>query len=255
MSTATAKDLLCEGFQDAVVVVLGGHGGIGACVAQQAATLGARVVVGSRSASMDAFDPNLRPGAITEHPVDLTDTTTLRALAQALDRTFGRVDVLVNSAGGTMQVPLHDLEALTDTIIDDVFVANARGGVAVIRELLPLLREGRNPVVVNVSSVAARTGVGSSVAYVGSKAAMDAMTVALAKVLAPEIRLLSVAPSALRTGFVKGRPDAFFEKTIAATPLGRLASPEEVATAIITAARLLTASTGITLYVDGGRHL
>jgi 3-oxoacyl-[acyl-carrier protein] reductase len=125
----------------------------------------------------------------------------------------------------------------------------------VIRDLTPVLRAGVDPCVVNVSSVAARTGVGSNIAYVGAKAAMDAMTVSLAKALAPEIRLLSVAPSALETDFVQGRGRDFIDRTIAATPLGRLATPTEVANAILVAARLLTMTTGTTIYVDGGRHL
>ena len=246
--------LLKDGFADAVVVVVGGTGGIGVEVATQARDLGARVVVGSRSATRpDRL--SCASGDVAEYPVDLTDTESARTFLEAIETAFGRIDILVNSAGITKQVPLDDLAALEDGIIDLVLASNTRGPLALIREAAPLLRKGRDPVIVNVSSVAAKTGIGSSIAYVGAKAAMDAVSVALAKSLAPAIRVVSVAPSALRTDFVAGRPERFFEKTIAATPLGRLASPAEVATAVICAARLLTATTGTTLYVDGGRHL
>lgn len=247
---------LVDGFRDAVVVVIGGKGGIGREVVRMSADMGARVV--AASASMTGDPTSLKavaPGKVAECAVNLHDTTSIRALTEGVKVAFGRIDVLVNAAGITKQVPLKELDALTDDIIDLVMISNARAPLALIREMRPLLEAGRDPVFVQVSSVAACTGIGSSIAYVGAKAAMDAMMVSLAKVLAPRIRVVSVAPSALRTSFVTGRGEEFFQTTIKATPMERLATPAEVATAILSAARLLTATTGTVLYVDGGRHL
>ncbi len=254
MSPLTA--LLATGFDDAIVVVLGGAGGIGAEVVAQLRNLGARVIVASRRGATPSEQSTLpAPGQVIEVAVDLTGPASIRAFADWAQRTLGRIDILVNSAGVTRSVPLQALDQLDDATIDVVMASNAAGLLRFIRDLAPLLRAGISPCVVNVSSVAARTGVGSNIAYVGAKAAMDAMTVSLAKALAPHVRLVNVAPSALETDFAKGRGQDFIDRTIAATPLGRLTTPTEVANAILCAARLLTATTGTTIFVDGGRHL
>lgn len=245
-------DLLRRGFDGASVLVVGGRGDIGAAVARQASELGARVVVASRRAETTAGPPSA--GHVVECPVDIGDTGSVRALCDRLRDWFGAIDVVVNAAGSTHSVPAGELHRLGDEIAGEVFGSNALGPLRLVRELLPLLQAGTDPVVVQVSSVAARTGQGSNTAYSGAKAALDAMVVAWAKALAP-IRFVNVAPSALANDFVPGRRPDFFERTIAATPMGRLATADEVATAILVAARCLTMTTGVVIAVDGGRHL
>jgi 3-oxoacyl-[acyl-carrier protein] reductase len=218
--------------------------------------LGGRVVVvssreGSRQVDRIAFE---RERSVMLR-ADIRQPADLRNLAAELDATAGRIDVLVNTAGSSTQVPLRHIDGLTDELIADVFNTNAIGVLTSIRELVPLLRKGRDPVIVNVSSVAARTGQGSNLAYVGAKAAVDAMSIGLAKALAPEIRVVGIAPSALETDFVKGRGADFLEATIKGTPLRRLTTVTEVASAVLCVARVLTATTGVTIAVDGGRHL
>ncbi len=248
---------LLGGFAGLRVLVVGGGGGIGAEVVAQAGDLGAQVVSASRSGPPPdlAVPPPPHGGVASSVAVDLEEPNSIRRLASWIEGAWGGLDILVNTAGLTWSVPLDALDRLDDGLIDRVMTTNATGILRVIRDLAPALRLGSSPCIVNVSSVAARTGVGSSIAYVGAKAAMDAMTVSLAKALAPAVRLVNVAPSALATDFVKNRPPQFIERTIAATPLGRLASPREVANAVLIAARLLTMTTGSTVYVDGGRHL
>ncbi len=231
-----------------VVVVVGGHGDIGSAVCRQAAASGAQVVAASRR----PVDGDL-PWASAV--VDITSFASVQALAADLTDRYGRIDVLVNTAGSTRSVPPAQLDALTDEVLTEVFESNAVAPIRLVRELLPLLRRGTDAAVVQVSSVAARTGQGSNIAYGAAKAALDATTLALAKALGPSIRFVNVAPSALANDFVPDRPAAFFERTVAATPLGRLATADEVATSILVAARALTATTGITIAVDGGRHL
>ncbi|ODT89983.1 MAG: hypothetical protein ABS78_01065 [Phenylobacterium sp. SCN 70-31] len=237
-------------------MIVGGAGGIGVEVAEQLRALGARVVSASRRGpEPDVVQAPREDGDLVAVGVDLTRPATILALAAWVEREFGGLDILVNTAGMTRSVPLRAIEQLDDDTIDEVVTSNASGVLRIIRDLTPALRRGHAPCVVNVSSVAARTGVGSNVAYVGAKAAMDAMTIALAKALAPEIRFVNVAPSALDTDFAKGRGPEFIARTIAATPLGRLATPREVANAVLAGARLLIMTTGSTIYVDGGRHL
>ena len=107
--------------------------------------------------------------------------------------------MLVNNAGVTRPVPHDDLDALDDELIDHIFQVNWRGAFATVRALRPLLAAGAGGVVVNISSVAGQTGLGSNIAYCASKAAMDSMTRSLARALAPQIRVVSVAP-----GWVEG---------------------------------------------------
>jgi 3-oxoacyl-[acyl-carrier protein] reductase len=253
-TAVTPVDLLQRGFDGAVVVVVGGRGDIGAAVVSQAAALGARVVAASRR----PVDPGRSgcPGAgeVGEAQVDVTDPASVERFVSLLDGWFGRIDVLVNAAGTTRSVPAGEPSRLTDDVVREVFESNAMAPVRVVRELLPLLRAGEDPVVVHVSSVAARTGQGSNTAYSGAKAAVDAMVIGWAKALAP-IRFVNVAPSALANDFVPGRDPSFLERTVAATPLGRLATAGEIASAILVAARCLTMTTGVTIAADGGRHL
>ena len=242
--------LLESGFRDAVVVVIGGRGGIGSEVVQLCAELGARVVIGSRSADQPTDLP-----AEAVLPIDICDSASIKHFAGELQQRYGRIDILVNTAGSSVQIPLKQVEQLTDERIDQIMCENARAPIIVMREMAELLRAGNDSVVVNLSSIAALTGGGSNIAYAASKAALDTTTRAMAKALAPQIRVVNISPSALDTDFAKGRSEDFIQQTIAASPLQRLATTREVAVAVLCAARLLTATTGVSIITDAGRHL
>ena len=236
-----------------VAVVCGGSGGIGAASARLLAAAGAAVVVGyhGNRAKAEAVAEALPGAGHRALSAPMTDSAGLARLAQALDRA----DILVNAAGMTRPVPHGDLDGLTDELIDEVFQVNWRGPFAAIRALRPLLAASGDGLVVNVSSIAATTGVGSSIAYCGAKAGLDVMGVALARALAPQIRVLTVAPGVVDTEFVAGRTAEQNAKIAAGTPLQRVASAEDVARAVLACATHLTFSTGSTVQVDGGRHL
>uniref|UniRef100_UPI0016416D40 SDR family NAD(P)-dependent oxidoreductase n=1 Tax=Burkholderia gladioli TaxID=28095 RepID=UPI0016416D40 len=110
-------------------------------------------------------------------------------------------------------------------------------------------------VVVNISSIAARTAMGSNLMYCASKAALDNLTMSMARALAPAIRVVSVSPGLVETEFVKAMDPAWRDEQADKTPLGRLAQPEEIAQAVLSAVRDLRFSTGCVLPVDGGRPL
>ena len=241
---------LASAYRGLRCIVVGGQGGVGGAVAAQLCELGARVVSASRRGEDDWTAP--KDGELVTARLDLADPASIAAFAIRAGREPGAIDVLVLSGGVSRQARL---ETLDDTTIAAVFASNAIGPLQLIRDCAALLRAGSDPVVVNVSSVAARTGQGSNLAYCGAKAAMDAMMTGLAKSLAPVIRTVSVAPSALETPFAQGRGADFIERTIALTPLGRLASLDEVASAVLLAARGLSFTTGVPIFVDGGRHL
>jgi 3-oxoacyl-[acyl-carrier protein] reductase len=185
----------------------------------------------------------------------MEDSRALAAAAAEVESRFGRADVLVNSAGTTKAVPHADLDAMDDESFDRILITNVRGPFATIRAFAPLLRRGGDAVIVNVSSLSGSTGLGSSIAYCASKAALDTMGLSLARVLGPEIRVLGVSPAAVNTDFVPGRGRAAVEKQAASTPLKTVAEADDVALAILSAITHLRLSTGTNLIVDGGRHL
>jgi 3-oxoacyl-[acyl-carrier protein] reductase len=243
-----------------VAIITGGAGGIGAAIGRALAGVGFAVVVGFRRSAVAAekLAASLPGSGHAALSAPVTDSVGLRALAAAVAERYERCDVLVNCAGITRFVPHADLEGLDDALIDEILATNVRGSFAALRALLPLLRASSRPggaVVVNISSIAARTAMGSNVMYCASKAAVDNMTQSLARALAPAVRVVSVSPGLVDTEFVKSLDRKWREEQTARTPLGRLASPEDVAATVVAAVRDLTFATGCILPVDGGRPL
>ncbi|MEK8052859.1 SDR family oxidoreductase [Ideonella sp. DXS22W] len=246
-----------------VALVTGGAGGLGEAICLGLAQAGCTVVVGYNSsegparALADRLAPAAMPHAALPAPV--TDSAALGRLADTLRQRYGRCDILVNCAGTTRFVPHPQLDALDDALIDQILATNIRGPLAAVRALKPLLAapraEGGNGLVVNISSIAAVTAMGSNIAYCASKAALDNMTKSLARALAPAVRVLSVSPGLADTDFVKSMDPAWRNEQAGRTPLQRLAAPEEVAAAVVACATHLTFSTGTVIAVDGGRPL
>jgi 3-oxoacyl-[acyl-carrier protein] reductase len=243
--------------QGKVAIVTGGSSGIGAAAVRMLADEGASVVVGYHHGveRAQAIIAKLPGDGHRAMQIELEDSATMRQAADEVRGAFGRADILVNSAGFTKPVPHGNLEALDDALLDRMLIANVRGPFAMIRAFAPLLRDSGDGVVVNVSSIAGFTGSGSSIAYCGAKAAVDNMTIALARVLGPQIRLLCVSPGAVNTDFVAGRDRAQLEKLAQATPLKRVVEPDDVARAIMACVLYLKTSTGVKIVCDGGRFL
>ncbi len=241
-----------------VALVIGGTGGIGAAAARMLAEAGAKAVITCRPGKEDegARAVKALPGEGHAHfAADIASTPTLLSLRNAVEESFGRLDILVNTAGFTKAIPHGDLDALTDELIDRMFEVNWRGQFAAIRTFAPLLKASGDGVIVNVSSIAGFTGTGSSIAYCAAKAGIDVMTKSLARVLAPEIRVLTVSPGVVDTSFVPGRGAEFNAKAAAATPLKRVATADDAAAAILACITMLGYSTGHIIQVDGGRPL
>jgi 3-oxoacyl-[acyl-carrier protein] reductase len=243
--------------QGQVAVVTGGSGGIGSAICRRLAAEGADVVLTYHSGKERAREvaSTLVAGnhMVAEAAVD--DSQALKALAVAVEERYGRLDLLVNNAGITRPVPHDDLEGLDDELIDRIFQVNWRGAFAAVRAFKALLESGSGGVIVNISSVAGRTGEGSNVAYCASKAAMDSMTRSLARALAPRIRVVSVSPGWVLGEYSSRMDPAILEAQRQRTPLKQLAEPEVVADAVVAATTLLSHTTGAVIPVDGGRPL
>lgn len=242
--------------QGQVALVTGGSGGIGSAVCHRLAAAGAHVVVidiqKEKALELVESLPGENHMAVE---VSITDSDALKLLAAKLADHYGNADLLVNNAGVTTPVAHDDLDGLTDEWIDRIFQINWRGSFACVRAFKELLQVGEGGTIVNISSIAGTTGIGSNVAYCASKAAIDSMTRSLGRALAPKIRVVSVAPGWVLGEYAKRFDPAFLQQQVDLTPVGRLATPEDVAETIWAIATTLTLMTGNIVPVDGGRPL
>jgi NAD(P)-dependent dehydrogenase (short-subunit alcohol dehydrogenase family) len=245
-----------------VATIAGGTGAIGLATARRLAALGARCVLLYRSGPAEAAQAHaaaLPGGTAQGHGAlhaDITDSASLLEAAAQVAATCGGVaHILVNSAGHTKAVAAADLDGLTDELIDDILRANFRGVFATIRAFAPLLKASGDGLIVNISSIAGFTGTGSNLAYVAAKAGLDVVGDALARALAPQVRVISVSPGVVDSSFVPGRGPDFNAKAATTMPLRRVGTADDVAAAVQACATTLRYATGTRIVVDGGRHL
>jgi len=240
-----------------VAVVTGGAGGIGTAVCRRLADAGATIVIGYRNsaAKAEALVGSLPGSGHTALPALVESSDALDTLAVEVEDRLGRADILINNAGTSRFVPHGDLDALDDELIDQIFRVNWRGAFACVRAFRTLLAAGDGGLVINMSSIAGTTAMGSNVAYCASKAALNTMTMALARALAPKIRVVSVSPGVVETDFTRSFDEQWRSEQAARTPLGRLGQPDDVAEACLAVATSLGFTTGSIIPVDGGRPL
>ena len=247
-----------------VCVVTGSSSGIGAATARLYASRGWRVVVNySRQAepaeTVAAACRDLGVEVLVVR-ADVAQDADCRRLAAEVESRWGRADVLVNNAGTTKFVALHDLEGLSADDFHRIYDVNVIGAWQMTRALAPLLRRSGSAGVVNVSSVASMMGLGSSIAYMASKGALNAMTVGLARALGPEVRVNAIAPGLVETpwleqGLGAERYAASVEAYKARAALAAVLTPEDVArTAWYLGADALK-TTGEILLLDAGVRL
>lgn len=240
-----------------IAVVTGGSGGIGAELCRHLAAVGYQVVVNynSNETKAQATLDSLENDGHSIYQASVTNSVQLVEMANFVQKKYGHLDVLVNNSGITTPVPHDDLDELTDEWIDRIFQVNVRGAFACVRVFKPLLLKGNQSIVVNISSIAARTGIGSNVAYCASKAAIDSMTRSLGRALAPKIRVVSLSPGWVMGEYAKTFPQSYLQEQMDKTPLARIAESNDVAKALIGIIEQFTFSTGCVFPVDGGRPL
>jgi len=186
---------------------------------------------------------------------DVSDEAGVRAMAEKIEKTFGRLDVLVNNAGTTASWKPRDLETLSLDEWDRVFAVNVRGLFQVTRACVPLLKAARGCIVNTASIVGLRPGP-QPLPYAASKAAVVNLTKTLAWNLGPEIRVNAVAPGWMEGDWMKrmlkDKYDELMSKRAKSTPLRRIVTAEDVAETMMTLVRANRFVTGEIIVIDGG---
>ena len=257
-----SKDGLCA-------VVTGSASGLGAATAAILAKGGARIVINYSSSQKEAEQTadlcRSAGGDVVVVQGDVSRDEDCRKIVAAA-AAWGRLDVLVNNAGTTKHVPHENLEGLSSEDFQRLFGVNTIGPFQMVRAARALLEagakaSGRASSVVNVSSVAGISGIGSSVAYAASKGALNTMTLSLARALAPLIRVNAVCPGYIDTPwFTKGRGVEGAAKVrdavVAKVPLKRASTAEDVAGLVCFLATSQSGNmTGEVVRMDAGGHL
>src|SRR6516164_5811465 len=257
-----SKDGLCA-------IVTGSASGLGAATAGLLAEDGARIVVNyshSKAEAEATADLCRKRGAeVVVVQGDVSRDEDCRKIVAAA-APWGRLDVLVNNAGTTKHVPHGDLDGLSAEDFQRIYGVNTIGPFQMVRAARSLLEAtaketGRASAVVNVSSVAGISGVGSSVAYAASKGALNTMTLSLSRALAPLIRVNTVCPGYIDTPwFTKGRGVEGAAKVrdavVAKVPLKRASSAEDVAGVVCFLATPQSSNmSGEVVRIDAGAHL
>ena len=237
------------GWRGKVVAVTGSSSGIGEGTARAFAEAGASILVNSaRSVAQgEAVAASLPDAHYVQGDIAAAGAPE-RLVAAALER-WGRLDVLVNNAGTTVFIPHHDLEAATVDVFRQIFEVNVFGTWAMSVAAMPALREAHGAIV-NVTSIAGVRPTGSSIPYAASKAALNHLTVLLAKVAGPEVRVNAVAPGLIDTPWT-AEWDTVREVVRQVAPLKRSGRPEDAAQVILDVAGAAY-MTGQVVVVDGG---
>jgi NAD(P)-dependent dehydrogenase (short-subunit alcohol dehydrogenase family) len=244
--------------QGQAAIVAGGASGIGAATARLMATAGASVAIADRNepaAKALAADIVAAGGRAEAFALDVADEQSVDGAIAAAHRAFGRLDILVNSAGLSIRKAAFDIP-MADW--DAVQAVNVRGTFLCARAAAKLMDRARGGAIVNLASIMGFSGGGlyPNPAYLASKGAVVNLTRALAVEWAPlKIRVNAVAPAWVRTPFIGQLQDdpELLARIEAATPIPRLVEPEEVARAVLfLASPAASMTTGHILAVDGG---
>ena len=247
-----------------VCVVTGSSSGIGAATARRYAREGWDVVVNfaHQIEPAQAVADECRALGATALVVraDVSSDADCRRLAAEVESQFGRVDVLVNSAGTTKFVAAKDFDGLQAEDFQRIYGVNVIGPWQMTRALLPLLQRHPVTAVVNISSIAATMGTGSSIAYMASKGALNAMTIGLARALGPQVRVNAIAPGMvdspwLKNGLGAERYAATAASYRARAALDALILPEDVADAAWWLGAGAAKTTGEVILLDAGLRL
>jgi 3-oxoacyl-[acyl-carrier protein] reductase len=250
--------------KEKVAIVTGSATGVGAATAVLLAEKGCNVVINYTRSKEEAM---ATAQLVEQHNVecivfkaDVSNDDECKSMVEAAIKKWGKIDYLVNNAGKTKFNPFENLDGLSGEDFLDIYSVNVVGPYQMIKAVVPYMKQQGEGAIVNDSSLAGINGVGSSIAYVTSKAALNIMTKSLAHVLGPEIRINTVAPGPIKTRWLKGGMgdeaySALIEQAENELPLKQVATAEDVAETLVWFLEGAKLITGEVLIVDSGAHL
>ncbi|NLP44504.1 MAG: SDR family oxidoreductase [Peptococcaceae bacterium] len=238
-------------------LITGGGTGIGRAIALRLAKEKVNIALNYSRSEEDAEAAQKEIQALGVecriYKADVASDVQVRNMINEVVRDFGALDILVNNAGTTHFVDHSDLEGMREEYWDNIFAVNVKGLFFCCRAAASELKK-TNGVIVNITSIAGLSGLGSSIAYSASKAAAISITKSLARVLAPEVRVIGVAPGIVLTRWVEGQEE-HIERLAGSTPLKRVAVPEDVAEVVYGVIAHAGFVTGQNIVVDGGAFI
>lgn len=251
-------DTTTAGIRDKVFLITGGSKGIGADCALAVARLGGKVAIASRDEASARETANIigqsvaDPDAVLAQQADVASISQIQAMVDETVRHFGRIDVLVNSAGLAIRLPALDI---TEKQWDKVMDVNLKGSFFTAQAFARTVPEGRQGKIINISSQYGHVGSPTRAAYCASKGGVELMTKALAVEWAPKILVNTVCPTFIHTDLVRTvleDPDTG-PSLLRRIPMGRFGQVQDVTGAVLfLASDYAGMVTGTSIMVDGG---
>ena len=241
---------------DLVVLVTGGSGGIGSAICREFARRGCRVAIHYFRGKEKAL---LLKQAMQEAGVhaemfeaDLRSRTDAERLIDDVMRTFNRLDILINNSGWSARVPPHDLDGLTEEVIQETILLKINAVIYTTRAAAPHLKKSKLANVINITSAAGVAARGSSIVYAAANAALYSLTKSFARILSPEVRVNAVAPGFVETGFVFPADGKMAHAVKQTNYTGDVVRADEVARVAAFLCMDTPSITGEEIVVDGG---
>lgn len=244
-------------FKNKVFIITGGGTGVGKATALKLADMGAKLVINYSNSETEAkkvVEEIAEKGGIAfAFKANVANEHEVNEMIHQTIAQFERLDGLVNNASITAQIPMNDLESATDEVWDSLYDVNVKGMFHCVKAVVPHMKKQKSGAIVNVGSVAGTTGIGSSIPYAATKAAIHTMTKSLAIALAPHIRVNCISPGAVDTRWWAGNEDKMYQLA-GNLPLQRISSPEDIADAILFQLKQESV-TGQVFTIDNGQTL
>lgn len=256
---------MCKRLLDKNAIVTGAARGMGFAIARALYQEGARIAlldVDEKGVTEAALQLDSNNGRVIGRKIDVTNKAEVNDLIQEMKGLWGNIDILINNAGGALNTPyvLQEIEEKDWNLVIDV---NLKGTFLCCQSVIPEMVKQGGGVIVNISALAGHWRASlAGVQYTAAKAGVEGLTRQLAYDWGKyEIRVNAVAPTVTLTGervqgLWEGKSGEEKKKVLSAIPLGRLGTPEEVASVVVfLASKESSYITGITIDVNGGRYL
>ncbi len=242
-----------------VALVTGASKGIGAATALLLAKNKYQVIINYKNSENAAKEVLKNCNKYSDNLIvkaDVTVNKSCKRIVEIAEKRFGPINVLINNAGKTKFVDFSDFDGLNDKDFLDIYKSNVISMFQMVRACKDSLLRTKDPKIINVSSIAA-LGLGSSIAYACSKGAVNSLSLALARTLAPKISVNTICPGYVSTSWHGSKENVKYKdkKNKQFVPLQKTAKAQDIAKRIMWFVNSENLITGETIYVDGGYHL